>query len=439
MKNLRILSVAFLIGSAAIHFTESSNDEININYRSKASLVPEIKGCVFNTVFGLESSKFYSSYKTPAKVESSIGEGLEWIAKAQHTNGGWGAGSHSRQDITDPHAVNPDPATTAMVAMAIMRSGSTVESGKYSRELRRSLEYILKEVERSSKNNNRITDETGTQIQTKLGANIDAVLALQFLTNIVDELDHDQVLKQRVMKSLNICVDKVQNLQTADGKLKGGGWAGVLQSGLANNALEAAQTKGGNVDETVLEKSRDYQNSNFDAESGDVNTMDGAGVVLYSVSSSVRASAKSAREVREDVARAKAEGKLDKDAEVNEETLSRIGYSKDKAMKANTSYQVYNSAKTVAQDNDVVRGFGNNGGEEFLSFLQTGESLIINKDNDWKTWYDNVSGRLLSIQNNNGSWNGHHCITSPVFCTAVSVLILTVNNDIEKLTMIGQN
>ncbi|HIA12761.1 MAG TPA: hypothetical protein EYN69_11935 [Flavobacteriales bacterium] len=439
MKNLTTLSVAFLIGSAAIYFTESSNNDNNINYRGEASLVPEIKGCVFNTVFGLESSKFNSSYKTPAKVETSIGVGLVWIAKAQQTNGGWGAGSHSRQDILDPHAVNADPATTAMVAMALMRSGSTVLSGQYAKQLNRALEYILKEVERASKNNNKITDETGTQIQIKLGANIDAVLALQFLTNIVDELEHDPALKQRVMKSLNICVDKVQNLQASDGKLKGGGWAGVLQSGLANNALEAAQTKGANVDATVLEKSRDYQNSNFDTESGDVNTMDGAGVVLYSVSSSVRASAKNAREVREDIAKAKAEGIIDEEAEVNEQTLSKIGYSKDKAMKANTAYQVYNSAKTVAQDDNVVRGFGNNGGEEFLSFLQTGESLIINKDNDWKNWYDDVSGRLLSIQNNNGSWNGHHCITSPVFCTAVSVLILTVNNDIDKLTMIGQN
>jgi len=439
MKNLRTLSAAFIIGSTAIYFAPSNHKETNILYREQASIIPAIKGCVFNTVFGLESSEFHSTYKTPEKVEHSIIDGLEWIAKAQHSSGGWGAGSHARQHITDPHAVHADPATTAMVAMAIMRSGSSITSGPYSKELDKSLEYILKEVERSSKNNNRITDETGTQIQVKLGANIDAVLATQFLTNIVDELDHDPSLKQRVMNSLNICVDKVQNLQASNGSIKGGGWAGVLQSGLANNALEAAQTKGANVDETVLEKSRDYQNSNFDAESGDVKTADGAGIVLYSVSSSVRASAKQAREVREDIAKAKAEGKLDPEAEVSEETLSRIGYSKDKAMKGNTSYQVYSSAKAVAQNDNVIRGFGNNGGEEFLSFLQTGESMIINKDNDWKKWYDDVSGRLLSIQNNNGSWNGHHCITSPVFCTAISVLILTVNNDIDKLTMIGQN
>ena len=91
----------------------------------------------------------------------------------------------------------------------------------------------------------------------------------------------------------------------------------------------------------------------------------------------------------------------------------------------------------MAQQDNVTSGFGNNGGEEFLSFLQTGESMIIGKDMDWKKWYDKTSGTLLGIQNRDGSWNGHHCITSPVFCTATSVLILTVNNDIDKLVAMG--
>ncbi len=97
-----------------------------------------------------------------------------------------------------------------------------------------------------------------------------------------------------------------------------------------------------------------------------------------------------------------------------------------------------NSAKVQAQRADVMDGFGSNGGEEFLSYLQTGESMIIGKDNSWQQWYDNISGRMLKIQNNDGSWNGHHCITSPVFCTATSLLILSINNDIDSLTKIGQ-
>ena len=81
----------------------------------------------------------------------------------------------------------------------------------------------------------------------------------------------------------------------------------------------------------------------------------------------------------------------------------------------------------------MIAGFGNNGGEEYLSYLMTGESLIVSGDNEWKKWYDQTTGRLLQIQNNDGSWNGHHCITSPVFCTATCLLILSIDKDIDFL------
>ena len=96
------------------------------------------------------------------------------------------------------------------------------------------------------------------------------------------------------------------------------------------------------------------------------------------------------------------------------------------------------AAKQKAQEDAVISGFGNNGGEEFLSFLQTGESLVVNDDKDWRKWYDNTTGRIMKIQNDDGSWNGHHCITSPVFCTATSLLILSIENDIDRLKKIGE-
>jgi hypothetical protein len=168
-----------------------------------------------------------------------------------------------------------------------------------------------------------------------------------------------------------------------------------------------------------------------------VNTDMGAGVVLYSVTGSARASAKEARKVKEELAKAKTEGRVAQAAPVSAESLEKIGYDKDDALRLSTAYNVYESAKVQAQREDVMSGFGNNGGEEFLSYLQTGESMIISKDDSWKKWYDNISGRLLNIQNNDGSWNGHHCITSPVFCTATCLLILSVNNDLEKLVKQG--
>ena len=212
----------------------------------------------------------------------------------------------------------------------------------------------------------------------------------------------------------------------------------MLQSGLALSALESADAVGVTVNDEVIERSKQYQKDNYDAETGNIKTEDGAGVMLYSVSNSVRASAKEARVVEQAIKKAKKEGVLTNDAPVTVDNLKKIGYSETEAMEYNTSYQVYQSGKNKAQQEEVLNGFGNNGGEEFLSFLQTGESMVVNQDEDWKKWYDSMSGRILKIQNRDGSWNGHHCITSPVFCTATSILLLTVENDMEFLSKVGE-
>lgn len=406
--------------------------------KSGRNLRPIPKGCVFLTIMGEEKSDSFFIYKTPATITKSLDQGLKWLAKAQQSSGGWGAGSHNRQDVMDPHAVNSDPATTSMVAMAMLRSGSTFMAGEYSNHLRRALLYLLNSIESSPAESFNITAEQGTQIQTKLGANIDVVLTTQFLTNSLDHIGFDDALQSRVKKDLDICVRKIQSTQQGDGSFAGGTWAGVLQSALANNALESAQASGIQVDKNILKRSRDYQKGNIDSKSGEVKTERGAGIVLYSVSGSARASAKEARRVEEAMNKAKANGSIPKSAPVTVENLQSIGFSKDEAIDYSTSYEVYNASKAQAQREDVLNGFGNNGGEEFLSYLQTGESMIVGKDNSWKDWYDNTTGRLIKIQNDDGSWSGHHCITSPVFCTATCLLILSVNNDVERLEKIGK-
>ena len=428
-----LLGLVILCATVMVSFTLKKEKSV---YKKNWRPIP--KGCVFLTVMGEEKSDSFYIYKSPATILKSLDQGLKWLAKAQQSNGGWGAGSHSRQDVMDPHAVNTDPATTSMVAMSMLRSGSTYTSGEYSNHLRSALTYLLQSIESSSGESYTITTEQGTQIQSKLGANIDVVLTSQFLTNSLDYLAFDDKLKGRVRKDLDICINKIQKAQQGDGSFAGGTWAGVLQSALANNALESAQANGLDVDDDILKRSRDYQKGNIDARSGDVKTDRGAGIVLYSVSGSARASAKEARKVEEAMKKAKAEGSIPQSAPVTVQNLQTIGFSKDEAIDYTTSYEVYNASKQQAQRADVLDGFGNNGGEEFLSYLQTGESMIVGKDNSWKTWFDNTTGRLIKIQNEDGSWSGHHCITSPVFCTATCLLILSVNNDVERLERIGK-
>ncbi|MEJ0057937.1 MAG: hypothetical protein WDN75_21195 [Bacteroidota bacterium] len=184
------------------------------------------KGCVFRTVMGEEPSDSSFIYLTSAKVQASLQQGLDWMMKVQSQNGGWGAGSHHRQDIMDPLAVQADPATTSMVAMALLRNGNSLTKGEHSAALGKALNYLLNAVETSPAQSYNITDQTGTQIQIKLGANIDVILTSQFLSNLLDgNLDHDARLKERVKKANNLCVSKIQNAQDNNGSFKGSGWA----------------------------------------------------------------------------------------------------------------------------------------------------------------------------------------------------------------------
>ncbi len=422
-----------VLGVAAFYSVTVSDN----SYQETARVLTPSEGCVFMTIMGEQSSEDFKVFKSDENLMLSVRDGLSWLADAQLPNGGYGAGSHSAQHVRDPHAVKADPATTAMVAQAFLRSGTTLKRGQYSKNLENAIDFLLETVENTPKKAAHITDVRGTQIQTKLGQNIDAVLTAQLLSNLLDR-NLKGIDKRRVERCLDICVAKIESATDVTGRQMGAGWAGVLQSGLATSALEAAQAVGADVNEEVVVRSKNYQKGNYDEKTGNVKTDDGAGIMLYAVSGSVRGSAKEARKAEAAINKAKREGKLDKDAEVNTDNLRKAGLAESEAMEYATSYNVYQSAKKTAQREDVLNGFGNNGGEEFLSFLQTGESLLVNDDEDWKNWYDDMSGRILKIQNEDGSWNGHHCITSPVFCTATSVLLLTVENDIDFLKKVGE-
>jgi hypothetical protein len=204
----------------------------------------------------------------------------------------------------------------------------------------------------------------------------------------------------------------------------------VLQSALANNALESADAMGRKVDSSVLARGYKYQNSNFDANTNAVVTDKAAGVMLYGLSSTTRASAKESRRAKDIVEKAKKDGKI-KDDKITEENLREAGINTTDAKQLMTAYSINKSSQEQAQRSDVLAGFGNNGGEEFMSFLMTGEALMMQGGDSWKKWYDATTGKLVNIQNQDGSWNGHHCITSPVFCTATCLLILSIHNDMQ--------
>src|SRR5207237_2708716 len=79
------------------------------------------------------------------------------------------------------------------------------------------------------------------------------------------------------------------------------------------------------------------------------------------------------------------------------------------------------------QDKKFIAGFGSNGGEEFLSYLNIGESLILKGGDAWQKWDRSITENLNRIQNDDGSWTGHHCITGRTFVTAAALMVLTID------------
>ncbi|MDH3710678.1 MAG: hypothetical protein OER04_12355 [Cyclobacteriaceae bacterium] len=367
--------------------------------------------------------------------DAVVNRGLAWLAAAQQEDGSWGAGSHARQDIRDPGAVAGDPATTAFAGLALIRAGSDLNSGPYRQQVRKAAKYLMGVVDGSDYNSAQITEIQGTQPQVKLGQNIDVAITAQFLGRVLSEAKGD-AMESSVKRSLQTCIRKLEMSQQGNGGWSGGGWAGVLQSAAAFNALESARVQGLDTDDAVFNKAKKYQTDNVvvsGSAAPDIKTDDAAGIQLYTIAGNQRATARDARKAEQMVEKARKEGRLQRGATVSKETLKELQMSEDEAEYLAEAYEKNRTTTRQLQDESVLAGFGNNGGEEFLSYMLTSESLIITGGEAWNEWDIGMGDRLSKIQNNDGSWSGHHCITSPVFCTAAALLTLTTQRDEELL------
>jgi hypothetical protein len=338
--------------------------------------------------------------------------------------------------VSDPHAVPSDPATTSLVLLSLLRTGNSLDSGTYQPQVVKATEAILRLVEQWPARQPCLTTLTGTQPQQKLGENIDAILTVQYLTTLL-KYHNNHPWQGRIQAALQKCVSRIEKEQDTDGGWKGGGWAPVLQSALAEKALEEAHDAGISVDSTVIKKSKLYQKGNFDTATKSAVTGKAAGVMLYSLSSTTRSSAKESKKAKMILEKAKQEGRLRAEEQVSEKALRDAGVAPGEAKELETAYLINESTKNQSTRADVMAGFGSNGGEELISYLMTGESILLQGGNEWETWYETMSKKIITIQKGDGSWQGHHCITSPVFCTAAALLILSIHQDMEAMFQKG--
>jgi Squalene-hopene cyclase C-terminal domain/Prenyltransferase and squalene oxidase repeat len=321
-------------------------------------------------------------------VSVAVQKGAQWLVSTQGKDGGWGQDGGETSYVRQGERLESngnDVANTAVAATALLHAGSTPTHGEYQASLLRAVDFILRKVDESPAEGLEITNLRGTQIQRKLGPDIDTFLTSKLLAELDGEMGN-ALANTHVRLALQKCVAKIEKNQLKDGSWNiAGGWAPILGTSMASRSLYLAQQKGVMVSNGAMAKVQEYT-----AKGGATNAS--AGVPLY------------------------------QDAQALEQ-LSRT----DKDRKENAT-QIKAMTSRLASPQHVM-GFGSFGGEEFFSYLNISDSLHRTGGEEWEKWNSDIKAKLLKLQNEDGTWAGHHCITGRVAVTSAAILVMLVDRE----------
>jgi hypothetical protein len=362
---------------------------------------------------------------TPKPLSEHVERGTKWLVEHQLKKGAWGQGEESTQmggggQLKD----TPSVADTCMAALALIRAGNTPSQGEYAKNVLSAVEFVCGEIEESDKDSLYITPTRGTRVQSKLGPYIDTFVAAVLLPEAKDRMP-DEAGKKRVSAALDKLLAKIQKNQRADGTWGGQGWATTIQQGMAVKGLNRAAQFGGKVDEKVRARAEEQARQSFDKSSGKFKEEGSAGVQLYAAGSNLGSVAES---VKTNSQRKKQLAQQLASPTATEPEKAEARATLDRYKSAEKDLQAAQTAVIARlDDKQFIAGFGSNGGEEFLSYMNIGESLVVKGGDAWKTWDKSISENLNRVQNSDGSWSGHHCITGRTFCTSAALLVLMVD------------
>jgi Squalene-hopene cyclase C-terminal domain/Prenyltransferase and squalene oxidase repeat len=367
----------------------------------------------------------------PQPVSESIRRGLDWLVRTQHENGGWSQGEESAGMRSSMMYLRdkPNVADTCMATLALMRAGSTPSQGEHARAIRRALDFLSAELEKSDPMSLYVTSVRDTRVQSKLGPYIDTFLTALVLAESKDKMP-DESGNKRIAASLNKVIDKIERNQQADGTWDKRGWAPVLSQSMAAKALNRAAQAGVPVSEEIRAKAEFYARRQFDGKTGRFAEAGSAGVPLYSTAASLGAmqdSENTNQEREREILKQLHDARTEQERQSAQRALAGIAENRKDLADARIVV-----AKRIG-DQRFVQGFGSNGGEEFLSYMSIGESLVSQGGEEWEKWNTHITQNLSRIQNQDGSWTGHHCITGRNFCTAAALLVLTVDRTAAPL------
>jgi hypothetical protein len=412
-----------------------------------------------------------------AERADCIKKGLAYLAEKQRPDGGWqsqgmmlggfgiGFGPAPGRGGLKPGAKMPeepsDLGCTCLAVLAFVRAGNTVKDGEYSKNVAKGVDFIIHAVGKMERTALSATEHPGTQtqLQFKIGPHVDTFLALLALSELKGKVK-DEKAEERLVAAVHKLIARIEASQKKDGTYPGNtAWAPVLSQGLASKALNRASQAGFTVKTQTFARDYDLLVGALDRKTGrfavaelggpkafgppldpkggkapittkgtaeggkDGPVMIGdAGVTIYGTSARAAALQELANTMR---------GKEDK----AKETLDKkdaVPEAKQVAKKQLELREKADDAAALAlkgvngqlDDKRFLGGFGSNGGEEFLSFMNISEALHARGGDDWVAWDKRVAPLIVGAQDKDGAWSGNHCITGRTACTAFALLTL---------------
>lgn len=308
--------------------------------------------------------------RTKQSVEA-VNQGIKWLRATACRNGGHGTDRTQTDDI----------GCTAMVGLALLADGSTPNKGEHRRQLQDITRYLLGKVENMPGGN--ITGKTNTQLQNKIGVHAHSFFALLYLSQVIGEV----YLNKKTLAATKKLTRAVVKAQTPDGHWGQQSWAPTLGTVMGWISLRASHfaglAVGGSPAKTAKHLVQQMQTSLNARQAGWMHTLykNATGIrVLYAM-------------------------------EMEDEAIAK---------------RCFTDVIRLVKDGNTA--FNQAGGEEFLAFHLITETMLQKGGHDWKTWFPLVREKILGVQNGDGSWTGHHCITSRTFCTAAAILVLSAPN-----------
>jgi Prenyltransferase and squalene oxidase repeat len=398
----------------------------------------------------------------PKELSAVVKKGLEYLIKNQQEDGGWnqgggwrinnaGGGRIEGANVEDPS----DIGNTCFALLALLRAGNTATEGQYKENVKKGLKFVITKAEKADKDSLYVTDVRGTQLQGKIGQYVDTFLVNLVLAEFRGKSgDQEKALVAALEKTMT----KIVRHQTADGGFAGNnGWAPTLSVGIANKSLVRAKERGAVVDEKALQRAmaqaqgavtntapvavadpKTTPASGTGSAAGSSTGVGGgavagpaapvagkagdAGVSLYRLGQGAGNNQDIINGLRIDAEKAKQILKDDKAPKDAKELAAKKVEAFDRADKDNDKVQ--RDLASNVRNEGFVAGFGSNGGEEFLSFMNISETLVLLGGKDWQDWDAKMVKGLEAAQDKEGSWQGSHCITGKTFCTAGALLVL---------------